>query len=130
MITERQLTDGAIALRNLGDQIDALEPEVRLGRATIETRAGLVELIALRGLIVGRIADYFRAEEIAEQLERAPSSTSLTMLWPTWIVPYGSRSMSRRPMASGRRSSRPSAATMKPLSCVRKPQHAAQALRM
>ena len=60
----------AIALRNLGAQIDALEPEVRLGRATVETRAGLVELITLRGLIVGRIADYVRAEEIAEQLVR------------------------------------------------------------
>ena len=47
-----------------------LEPEVRLGRATVETRAGLVELITLRGLIIGRIADYVRAEEIAEQLVR------------------------------------------------------------
>jgi tetratricopeptide (TPR) repeat protein len=70
MIVERPLTDGSIALRNLSAQIDALEQEVRLGRATVSTRAGLVELIALRGLIVGRIADYFRAEEIAEQLVR------------------------------------------------------------
>jgi tetratricopeptide (TPR) repeat protein len=70
MIVERPLTDGSIALRNLSAQIDVLEQEVRLGRATISTRAGLVELIALRGLIVGRIADYFRAEEIAEQLVR------------------------------------------------------------
>ena len=31
---------------------------------------GLVELISLRGLILGRIADYERAEEIAEQLMR------------------------------------------------------------
>jgi tetratricopeptide (TPR) repeat protein len=68
MIAERPLTDGTIALLNLSAQIDALEPEVRLGRATIETRAGLIELITLRGLIVGRIADYVRAEEIAEQL--------------------------------------------------------------
>jgi tetratricopeptide (TPR) repeat protein len=70
MIVERPLTDGSIALRNLSAQIDALGQEVRLGRATVSTRAGLVELIALRGLIVGRIADYFRAEEIAEQLVR------------------------------------------------------------
>ena len=70
MIAERPLTDGAIALLNLGAQIDALEPEVRLGRAPVETRVGLVELISLRGLIVGRIADYVRAEEIAEQLVR------------------------------------------------------------
>jgi hypothetical protein len=56
MIAEQPLTDGAIALLNLGAQIDVVEPEVRLGRATVETRAGLVELITLRGLIFGRIA--------------------------------------------------------------------------
>jgi tetratricopeptide (TPR) repeat protein len=70
MISERPLTDGTIALLNLEAQIDALEPEVRLGSANVETRAGLAELIALRGLIVGRIADYDRANEIAEQLVR------------------------------------------------------------
>ncbi len=74
MISERPLTDGAIALLNLGAQIDALEPQVRLGRATVEVRVGLVELISLRGLIIGRIADYESAEEIADQLVRdAPS---------------------------------------------------------
>ena len=70
MIAERPLTDGAIALLNLGAQIDALEPEVRLGCASVKTRAGLAELITLRGRIIGRIADYVRAEEIAEQLVR------------------------------------------------------------
>jgi tetratricopeptide (TPR) repeat protein len=70
MIAERPLTDATIALLNLGAQIDALELEDRLGRATVETRAGLVELITLRGLIIGRIADYIRAEEIAFQLVR------------------------------------------------------------
>jgi tetratricopeptide (TPR) repeat protein len=70
MIDERPLTDGTIALLNLDAQIDALEPEVTGGRASVETRAGLIELISLRGLIVGRIADYDKAEEIAEQLVR------------------------------------------------------------
>jgi tetratricopeptide (TPR) repeat protein len=70
MTAERPLTDGTIALLNLGAQIDAVEPAVRLGHATVETRAGLVELISLRGLFIGRIADYVRAEEIAEQLVR------------------------------------------------------------
>jgi tetratricopeptide (TPR) repeat protein len=70
MIDERPLTDGTIALLNLDAQIDALEPEVRRGRASVETRAGLAELISLRGLIVGRVADYDKAEEIAEQLVR------------------------------------------------------------
>jgi tetratricopeptide (TPR) repeat protein len=74
MITERPLTHGTIALRNLDAQIDALEPQVRLGRATVDVRAGLVELISLRGLMLGRIADYERAEELADQLVRdAPS---------------------------------------------------------
>jgi tetratricopeptide (TPR) repeat protein len=63
-------TDGSIALRNLRAQIDGLEPDVRLGRATVESRVGLIELITLRGLILGRIADYQRAEELAEQLVR------------------------------------------------------------
>ena len=40
MIAERPFTHGAIALLNLGAQIDALEPQVRLGRATVEVRAG------------------------------------------------------------------------------------------
>ena len=74
MMAERPFTDGTIALLNLGAQIDALEPLVRLDRATVEVRVVFVELILLRGLIVGRIADYERAEEIADQLVRdAPS---------------------------------------------------------
>ena len=74
MIVERPLTDGTIALLNLSAQVDAVEPEVRLGLATVETRVGLVELNLLRGMIVGRIADYERAEEIAEQLVRDASA--------------------------------------------------------
>ena len=64
------VTDGTIALLNLRAQIDDLEPDVRLGHATIESRVGLIELIMLRGLILGHIADYQRAQEIAEQLVR------------------------------------------------------------
>ncbi len=74
MIDERPLTDGTIALLNLGAQIDALEAEVERGRATVETRAALAELISLRGLIVGHIADYEQAAQIAEQLvDEAPT---------------------------------------------------------
>jgi tetratricopeptide (TPR) repeat protein len=75
MIAERPLTDGKIALRNLSAQIDAREPE-----GTVATRAGLVELIMLRGLIVGRIADYERAEEIAVQLVRDASTDAKALL--------------------------------------------------
>lgn len=64
------VTDGSIALLNLRAQIDGLEPDVRHGHGTCESRVSLIELITLRGLILGHIADYERAEEIAEQLVR------------------------------------------------------------
>ena len=70
MIAERPLTNGAIAVLNLDAQIEAVEPQLRLGRASIEVRVGLIELMSLRGLMLGRIADYERAEEIAEHLVR------------------------------------------------------------
>jgi len=69
-VTELAVTDGTIALLNLRAQIEGLEPDVRLGHATVEGRVGLIELITLRGLILGHIADYQRADEMAEQLVR------------------------------------------------------------
>ena len=69
-VTVLPTTDGTIALLNLRAQIEGLEPEVRLGHAPVESRVGLIELITLRGLILGHIADYQRAEAIAEQLVR------------------------------------------------------------
>src|SRR6266576_6112900 len=68
--TELPVTDGTIALLNLQAQIDGLEPDVSLSQATVESRIGLIELITLRGLILGHIADYQRADEMAEQLVR------------------------------------------------------------
>src|SRR6266436_473956 len=68
--TELPVTDGTIALLNLQAQIDGLEPDVRLSHATVESRVGLIDLITLRGLILGHIADYQRADEMAEQLVR------------------------------------------------------------
>ena len=64
------VTDGTIAVANLQAQIDGLQPDVSSGHATIEGRVGLVELISLRGLILGRIADYQQAALMAEQLVR------------------------------------------------------------
>src|SRR5882724_4815078 len=69
-VTELPVTDGTIALWNLQAQIEGLEPDVRLSHATVESRVGLIELITLRGLILGHIADYQRADEMAEQLVR------------------------------------------------------------
>ena len=76
MTAERPLTHGTIALLNLGAQIDALESQIRLGRATVDVRVGLVELISLRGMILSHIADYERAVEITDQLvSDAPDDT-------------------------------------------------------
>ena len=145
MIEERPLTDGTIALLNLDGQIEAFEPEVNAGHASVETRAGLTELISLRGLILGRIADYEKAEDFAEQLvldaptdpkssalarERAPAFIDLTMLWTASIGPSISHSMPTRLTLSVPQSTRLLVATMKPLSCERKPQSANQALKM
>jgi tetratricopeptide (TPR) repeat protein len=69
-ITVRPVTDGTIALLNLRAQIDGLEPDARRSQASIQSRIGLIELIMLRGLMLGQIADYQRAEELAEQLVR------------------------------------------------------------
>jgi tetratricopeptide (TPR) repeat protein len=68
-VTEPPATDGTIALLNLQAQIEGLEADVRR-HATVEGRVGLIELITLRGLILGHIADYQRADEMAEQLVR------------------------------------------------------------
>src|SRR5260370_12249627 len=69
-VTDLPVTDGTIALLNLQAQIDGLEPDVSLSHATVESRVGLIELITLRGLVIGHIADYQRAGEMAAQLVR------------------------------------------------------------
>jgi len=57
------LTDGAIAVLNLQAQIDGLE-----GPGTFAEAATLIDLLILRGLILGRISDYERAAELADCL--------------------------------------------------------------
>src|SRR5262249_20004343 len=56
------LTDGTIALLNLRAQIDGLE-----GHSTTSEAATLIDLLILRGLILGRIIDYERAAELADR---------------------------------------------------------------
>jgi tetratricopeptide (TPR) repeat protein len=68
---ELQTTDGAIALGNLEAQIAAEERLASHGALTVSQRAVIVELLTLRGQFLGRIADYERAEVLAEQLVRA-----------------------------------------------------------
>jgi tetratricopeptide (TPR) repeat protein len=56
------LTDGSIALLNLQAQIDGLE-----GHGTSPETATLIDLLILRGLVLGRISDYERAAELADR---------------------------------------------------------------
>ena len=57
------LTDGTIAVLNLRAQIDGLE-----GHSTTEEATTLIDLLILRGLILGRISDYERAAQLADRL--------------------------------------------------------------
>ena len=65
---ELPTTDGAIALSNLQAQIAAEERLASYGPLTVSQRAAIVELLIMRGQFLGRIADYERAEALAEQL--------------------------------------------------------------
>jgi len=67
-MTEATVTDGTIALRNLEAQIEGLQPEAALYRAPVDERVRLIDLLALRGSILGTIADYEWAQELADRL--------------------------------------------------------------
>ena len=60
-----RLTDGTIALLNLQAQIDGLEGHDTCAEAVI-----LIDLLILRGLILGRVSDYERAAQLADRLVR------------------------------------------------------------
>ncbi len=75
-IAEPPTTDGMIALLNLQAEIDGQEAGA-VDRRTVGAQVALVELISLRGLILGHVADYERAEALAEQSVRmAPSNAA------------------------------------------------------
>ena len=61
-------TAGTIALGNLEARIDGHAWQATRGRLTVGDRADLVELIALRGHVLGRVADAERAAALAEEL--------------------------------------------------------------
>jgi tetratricopeptide (TPR) repeat protein len=74
---EPATTSGTIAVANLHAQIDGLTARV-LGAAPVPAAAQmlveealiLIDLLTLRGHVLGRITDYERAAELAEQLVR------------------------------------------------------------
>src|SRR5688572_10892633 len=61
-------TNGAIALHNVHTQIEGLKRQSAHACLTVRCGADLVDLLLLRGQIVGRIADYERAADLAELL--------------------------------------------------------------
>src|SRR5215813_6679545 len=74
------MTHGTIALRNLEAQIEGLEPNSTPGFPRVEERAWLIDLLALRGSILGSIADYERALEFADLLVRDASTEAAAFL--------------------------------------------------
>jgi tetratricopeptide (TPR) repeat protein len=72
--------NGAIALVNLQAQIGGLVCATAVERSEIAPRADLVDLLALRGHVLGRIGDYERAEKLAEDLVRTAPADGLSFL--------------------------------------------------
>jgi tetratricopeptide (TPR) repeat protein len=85
---ELPTTSGVIALVNLQAQIDGLESQAHstrsgqaaVGRLAVAQRAGLIDLLILRGQVLGRIADYERAAALAEQLVRDAPTDGIAFL--------------------------------------------------
>lgn len=73
-------TDGAIAVQNLQAQITGLQRRVSLGQALAELQIELIDLLALRGHLLGRIADYEHAAFLAEELVDAWPTNGLAFL--------------------------------------------------
>lgn len=67
---EFPVTAGVLAMNNLQAQIDGQEQQIMAGRVAVSDEAELIDLVALRGQILGRIVDYEWAEKKAEQLTR------------------------------------------------------------
>jgi tetratricopeptide (TPR) repeat protein len=80
-------TSGTIAVVNLQAQIDGLAARAdragpaRAGAApAVADQAVLIDLLTLRGHVLGRIADYERAAELAERLARDAPDDGMALL--------------------------------------------------
>jgi hypothetical protein len=80
-------TNGIIAVANLHAQIAGLAARVcpaPPGQAaappSVEAQAVLIDLLTLRGDVLGRIADYERAAELAERLVRDAPDNAAALL--------------------------------------------------
>src|SRR6267142_6785304 len=61
-------TAGVIAVGNLGARIDGQVSRATRGRLTLSERAELVELLTLRGHVLGCVADAEQAAALADEL--------------------------------------------------------------
>jgi tetratricopeptide (TPR) repeat protein len=73
-------TSGVLALVNLQAQIEGQERRARTGHLTVSDQAELIDLVTLRGHVLGCIADYEWAEERAEQLTRDAPAEGVAFL--------------------------------------------------
>jgi tetratricopeptide (TPR) repeat protein len=80
-------TSGTIAVVNLQAQVDGLAARAQragLGQAAtapaVAQQAVLIDLLTLRGHVLGRIADYERAAELAERLARDAPGDGMALL--------------------------------------------------
>lgn len=65
------LTDGVLEMNNLQAQIAGQEQQLMAGsRVAVAAQAELIELVAMRGYLLGVIADYELAEKSADELRR------------------------------------------------------------
>ena len=67
---ELPTTAGSLAVTNLQAQIDGQQRQAAAGEFDVGDQAALIELVALRGHVLGSIADYEWAQARAEQLTR------------------------------------------------------------
>jgi tetratricopeptide (TPR) repeat protein len=73
-------TSGVLALGNLQAQIEGQERRARTGLLTVGDQAELIDLVSLRGHVLGCVADYEWAEERAEQLTRDAPADGVAFL--------------------------------------------------
>jgi tetratricopeptide (TPR) repeat protein len=78
--TELSTTSGVIALVNLQAQIHGLESQAARERLAVAQWANLIDLITLRGQVLGCIADYEHAAALAEQLVRDAPTDGIAFL--------------------------------------------------
>lgn len=144
-IAEVSTTDGTIALLNLEAQIERRQSAATLCHSQVENQVTLVELIALRGLILGRVADYERAVQMRSSWRvtlppverpswrergRGPTFIVLRMPWTTLKLRCGFHWMPRPQVPSAPRSSKRSDVMMRPLRFVKKLQTVGRTLRL